>query len=110
MGIITVKDFEKSVEVFGFDSPVVTAIWNTMQNNPDNAGEFETVYALNANGRYKEHKMLMEKNDCHGWKEDQAWVVGNALAATVEFDNGGPMEFPSYDVAVDWLYARGYRF
>ena len=110
MGIITVKDFEKAVEVFGFDSPVVTAIWNTMQNNPDNAGEFETVYALNANGRYKDHKMLMEKNDCHGWKEDQAWVVGNALAATVEFDNGGPMEFPSYDVAVDWLYARGYRF
>lgn len=53
IGVITVKDFEKAVEVFGFDSPVVTAIWNTMESNPNNAEEFETVYALNANGRYK---------------------------------------------------------
>lgn len=109
IGVITVKEFEKAVEVFGFDSPVVTAIWNTMESNPDNAEEFETVYAFNANGKYMEHKTLMEKNDCHGWTEDKAWVVGNALAATVEFDNGEPMEFPSYDEAVDWLYERGYR-
>lgn len=53
IGVITVKDFEKAVKEFGFDSPVVTAIWNTMENNPNNAEEFETVYALAANGRYK---------------------------------------------------------
>lgn len=56
MGIITVKDFEKAVEVFGFNSPVVTAIWNTMESNPDNAEEFETVYALNANGRFSTYR------------------------------------------------------
>ena len=54
MGIITVKDFEKAVEAFGFESPVVTAIWNTMYNNPDNKDEFETVYAMWAAGRYKD--------------------------------------------------------
>ena len=53
MGVITVQDFERAVEVFGFYSPVVTAIWNTMANNPNNAEEFETVYALAANGRYR---------------------------------------------------------
>ena len=53
IGVITVQDFERAVEVFGFDSPVVTAIWNTMANNPNNAEEFETVYALAANGRYR---------------------------------------------------------
>lgn len=109
MGIITVQNFEKAVEVFGFDSPVVTAIWNTMANNPNNAEEFETVYAFNANGKYMEHKTLMEKNDYHGWTEDKAWVVGNGLTATVEFDNGEPMRFASYDEACDWLYERGYR-
>lgn len=51
MGIITVDDFKKAVEVFGFESPVVTAIWNTMEANPNNADEFETVYALHATGR-----------------------------------------------------------
>lgn len=53
MGVITVQDFERAVDVFGFDSPVVTAIWNAMANNPDNADEFETVFALTANGRYR---------------------------------------------------------
>ena len=109
IGVIAVQDFEKAVEVFGFDSPVVTAIWNTMAGNPNNAEEFETVYALNANGRYTEHKTLMEKKDFHGWTEDKAWVVGNELTATVEFDNDEPMQFSSYDEACDWLYERGYR-
>lgn len=60
MGVITVQDFEKAVEVFGFNSPVVTAIWNAMANNPDNADEFETVFALTANGRYmKEYRYGM---------------------------------------------------
>ena len=109
MGIITVEDFEKAVEVFGFDSPVVTAIWNTMESNPDNFQEFETVYCFNANGKYTDFKILMEKKDYHGWTEDKAWVVGNKLTATVEFDNGEPMRFASYDEACDWLYERGYR-
>ena len=51
-GIISVNEFKKAVEVFGFDSPVVTAIWNTMENNPANSEEFETVYALCATGRF----------------------------------------------------------
>ena len=51
----------------------------------------------------------MEKKDYHGWTEDKAWVVGNKLTATVEFDNGDPMRFSSYDEACDWLYERGYR-
>lgn len=56
MGIITVEDFEKAVEVFGFDSPVVTAIWNTMDRNPDNQKEFETIFWEQARGAYKEVK------------------------------------------------------
>lgn len=52
LGIITVDDFKKAVETFGFGSPVVTAIWNTMINNPNNAAEFETVYALWAAGKF----------------------------------------------------------
>ena len=109
IGVITVQDFEKAVEVFGFNSPVVTAIWNTMANNPNNAEEFETVYALAANGRYIERRRLMELNNYHGWTEDKAWAIGNGLAAKVEFDNREPMQFPSYDEACDWLYGRGYR-
>ena len=109
IGVITVQDFEKAVEVFGFDSPVVTAIWNTMDSNPNNADEFETVFALYANGRYRERRTLMEKHDFHGWTEDKAWVIGNGLTATVEFDNGEPMRFASFDEACDWLYERGYR-
>lgn len=109
MGVITVEDFEKAVQAFGFNSPVVTAVWNTMANNPDNFREFEMVCFLNANGKYTDFKLLMEKKDCHGWTEDKAWVVGNKITATVEFDNGDPMRFASYDEACDWLYERGYR-
>ena len=54
IGIISVEDFKKAVEVFGFESPVVTAIWNTMESNPNNQDEFETVYALWATGKFKE--------------------------------------------------------
>ena len=54
MGKIAVEDFVKAVMMLGFDSPVVTAIWNTMQNNPNNAEEFETVYAMWAAGRFKD--------------------------------------------------------
>lgn len=43
-GCISVSDFEKAVEIFGFESPVVTAIWNTMERNEDNVEEFETIY------------------------------------------------------------------
>ena len=52
LSIITVKEFEKAVEAFGLDSPVVTAIWNTMANNPNNNEEFETVYHRHACGFY----------------------------------------------------------
>lgn len=51
-GIITVDDFIKAVNVFGFKSPVVTALWNTMENNPNNNKEFETVYAMRMAGRF----------------------------------------------------------
>ena len=51
-GIITVNDFIKAVNVFGFKSPVVTALWNTMENNPNNNKEFETVYAMRMAGRF----------------------------------------------------------
>ena len=54
IGLITVEDFEKCVKEFGFSSPVVTAVWNTMSNNPNNSEEFEAVYARWAVGRYKE--------------------------------------------------------
>lgn len=54
MGIITVDEFEKVVELFGFDHPVVTAIWNTMSANEDNEDAFETVYQRWAAGCYKE--------------------------------------------------------
>lgn len=60
MGKISVEDFEKAVEVFGFESPVVTAIWNTMYKNPANCDEWEEVY-----NRYLAHKYQREeeKND-----------------------------------------------
>lgn len=54
IGIITVEDFEKAVKEFGFNHPVCTALWNTMSNNPNNAEEFETVYAFWTVGKYKE--------------------------------------------------------
>lgn len=56
MGKITVKDFERAVKEFGFNSPVVTAIWNTMYSNPDNQEEFETIYARRYAGMYKQLK------------------------------------------------------
>lgn len=52
IGVITIEEFKKAVEVFGFDRPVVTALWNTMESNPNNQDEFETVYALWATGRF----------------------------------------------------------
>ena len=52
MGVITVEDFEKVVRVFGFDSPVITAIWNVMANNPNNQDEFKTIYHRNITGKY----------------------------------------------------------
>ncbi len=53
-GIITVEDFKKVADAFGFGHPVVTAIWNTMESNPNNAEAFETVYAMWATGRFDE--------------------------------------------------------
>lgn len=53
IGVITVDDFVKAVKTFGFESPVVTAIWNTMEKNPNNQEEFETVYAMWAAGKFK---------------------------------------------------------
>lgn len=50
-GAITVEDFVRAVEIFGFESPVVTAIWNTMESNPYNQEEFETIYAMHAVGK-----------------------------------------------------------
>ena len=52
LGIITVKDFEKVVEIFGFEHPVTTAIWNTMEANPNNQEEFETIYHRDVAGKY----------------------------------------------------------
>lgn len=51
-GIISVNEFKKAVEVFGFGNPVVTAIWNTMESNPANSEEFETVYAMWTTGKF----------------------------------------------------------
>lgn len=61
-GVITVEDFERCVKEFGFRSPVVTAVWNTMNNNPDNSKEFEIVYARWATGRYKEDRYDCKRN------------------------------------------------
>ena len=52
-GVITVEDFKRAVEVFGFESPVVTAIWNTMEANPYNQEEFEEIYALHMTGIFR---------------------------------------------------------
>lgn len=52
LGAITVEDFEKIVKIFGFDSPVVTAVWNTMEANPNNQNEFETIYYRHVAGKY----------------------------------------------------------
>lgn len=51
-GVITVEDFIKAVDMFGFDSTVITAIWNTMASNPYNSEEFETVYAMHMVGKF----------------------------------------------------------
>ena len=51
-GIIPVEDFEKIVEIFGFEHPVVTAIWNTMATNPNNQVEFEIIYHRHITGKY----------------------------------------------------------
>lgn len=58
MGKISVEEFEKAVEMFGFDSPVVTAIWNTMNRNPANRDEWEEVF-----DRYMAHKYTQEGAD-----------------------------------------------
>ena len=52
LGNISVEDFEKVVRTFGFDSPVATAVWNTMYNNPNNQEEFEEVYKRWSAGWY----------------------------------------------------------
>ena len=51
-GIIKVDDFKKVVEEFGFNHPVTTAVWNVMSENPVNADEFETIYAMWATGKF----------------------------------------------------------
>ena len=51
-GIIPVEDFEKAVEIFGIKSPVITAIWNTMKENPKNQNEFETIFHKYMTGKY----------------------------------------------------------
>lgn len=75
IGIITVEEFKKAVEVFGFESPVVTAIWNTMESNPSNADEFETVYALWATGKFDEgsRRWYAVQSD----REDTDWGTGS---------------------------------
>ena len=54
-------------------------------------------------------KTMYELKDCHGFTEDKAWLVGDSASAVVEFDNGEPMTFESYNEASDWLYERGYK-
>lgn len=56
IGVITVEEFEKAVEVFGFESPVVTAIWNTMARNENNQDEFEEIYHNRSRGKYTEEE------------------------------------------------------
>ena len=43
LGVIEVEDFEKVVGIFGFEHPVVTAVWNTIEANPNNQEEFEII-------------------------------------------------------------------
>lgn len=52
IGIITVDEFEEVVATFGFNSPVTTAVWNTMEANPNNQEEFEIIYHRNVAGKY----------------------------------------------------------
>ena len=52
MGVITVDEFEEVVATFGFNSPVTTAVWNTMEANPNNQEEFEIIYHRNVTGKY----------------------------------------------------------
>jgi hypothetical protein len=54
-GIIPVEDFEKAAEIFGIESPVITAIWNTMMENPENQNEFETIFSKYMTGKYDEY-------------------------------------------------------
>ena len=42
LGNISVENFEEVVRIF--HSPVATAVWNTMHNNPNNQEEFEEVF------------------------------------------------------------------
>ena len=62
--IITVEEFEKAVETFGFNSPVVTAIWNTILNNPDNQNEFEIIMKRKYEGAYLQnsHRKKIRKS------------------------------------------------
>lgn len=54
-GVISVENFEKAAKVFGIESPVITAIWNTMMENPNNQDEFETVFSKYMTGKYDEY-------------------------------------------------------
>ena len=54
-GIIPVEDFEKAAEIFGIESPVITAIWNTMMENPNNQDEFDTVFHKYMTDKYDEY-------------------------------------------------------
>ena len=54
-GVISVENFEKAAEIFGIESPVITAIWNTMMENPENQNEFETIFSKYMTGKYDEY-------------------------------------------------------
>lgn len=52
LGNISVKEFEEVVRIFGYHSPVATAVWNTMHDNPNNQEEFEEVFHRWSAGLY----------------------------------------------------------
>ena len=52
LGIITVDNFEDVIKMFGFDHPVTTVVWNTMEVNPNNKEDFEIVYHRYVAGKY----------------------------------------------------------
>lgn len=53
---VTKADFDKLVDAFGFEHPMVTLVWNRMEESSQT--EFEHIYAAWARGEYSEDKTI----------------------------------------------------
>ena len=115
LGVITVEEFEKAVEIYGFDNPVVTAIWNTMEANSNNQDEFETIYHRYIAGKYNLDNN--ERRDEMGNKRNETLFVDVYASDTglftedeCNYDNIVLLEVPRW-IVEEWykVYEKEFK-